>query len=252
MAQYEQLRHDLDDSERITREQTHTERVRRTEQKIGLDPKAAEAIDKEAATRLQSVGLIYDHLVHRRSLDVGSGSCSIGWAAQLREIDVLSVDNESNYDNYFTFAHRVPYVQGDARALPLANEKFDLAFSTMGPPMTGMKTTQDVRRSIDEVLRVLKPGGEFRFCFETLMGIFPLQQYKGRHLDERIVREWRQKTYDILSGMYPNIRHFPIDSHYPHGMRAGGYYILAKEGRNEKCFDRADAIDEIMSSMWTT
>lgn len=63
----------------------------------------------------------------------------------------------------------VPTILADAERLPLADESFDVAFSAFG----AIPFTPDLARLLDEVGRVLRPGGRwvfsvthpFRWCF---------------------------------------------------------------------------------------
>jgi SAM-dependent methyltransferase len=53
----------------------------------------------------------------------------------------------------------VPVVCGTATALPFADAVFDVVFSAFG----GLQFVQDAGRALDEVARVLRPGGRFAF-----------------------------------------------------------------------------------------
>jgi ubiquinone/menaquinone biosynthesis C-methylase UbiE len=54
---------------------------------------------------------------------------------------------------------RVPVVSGTATALPFAAESFDVAFSAFG----ALQFVLDAGRALEEVARVLRPGGTFAF-----------------------------------------------------------------------------------------
>lgn len=54
-------------------------------------------------------------------------------------------------------AGHIGFVEGDIAALPFADESFDVATMSFG-----LRNLQDRRRSLGDVLRVLRPGGELR------------------------------------------------------------------------------------------
>jgi SAM-dependent methyltransferase len=54
---------------------------------------------------------------------------------------------------------RVPSVRGTATDLPFADASFDIVFSSFG----ALQFVHDIERAVDEVRRVLRPGGRFAF-----------------------------------------------------------------------------------------
>jgi SAM-dependent methyltransferase len=92
----------------------------------------------------------------RRVLEVGAGAaqCS-AWLAR-RGATVLACDLSVGMLRY---GRPLPRVQCDARALPYADDSFDLAFSSYG----AIPFVADPDRVMREVARVLRPGGRWVF-----------------------------------------------------------------------------------------
>ncbi|TNC17408.1 class I SAM-dependent methyltransferase [Georgenia sp. 311] len=111
----------------------------------------------------------------RRVLEVGAGAgqCS-RWLAG-RGADVLATDiapgmvaQSAELDRRTGW--RVPAVVADARALPLADDSFDVAFTAFG----AIPFVPDAQRVHAEVARVLRPGGRWVFAVvHPVRWIFP-------------------------------------------------------------------------------
>jgi len=114
--------------------------------------------------REEDAGLLGD-VVGRRVLEVGAGAgqCS-RWLAG-RGADVLATDvapgmvaQSAELDR--RTGRRVPALVADARALPLADASFDIAFTSFG----AIAFVPDATRIHAEVARVLRPGGTWVFA----------------------------------------------------------------------------------------
>lgn len=114
--------------------------------------------------REEDAGLLGD-VVGRRVLEVGAGAgqCS-RWLAG-RGADVLATDvapgmvaQSAELDR--RTGRRVPALVADARALPLADASFDIAFTSFG----AIAFVPDAERVHREVARVLRPGGRWVFA----------------------------------------------------------------------------------------
>ncbi len=84
--------------------------------------------------------------------------------AKLTAVDysALSVEKAKDYNRDLIAAGRCTVLQGDVKALPFANESFDLA--------TAFETVYfwpGIEACFTEVCRVLKPGGRFLICNES-------------------------------------------------------------------------------------
>ena len=97
-------------------------------------------------------------------LEVGSGRG--GGAAYIMHYleprSVLGVDIAQSSVHLCNTLHQVPglfFQQGDAEALPLKDESFDLVLNIESSHCYG-----DMKRFISEVYRVLRPGGFFSFA----------------------------------------------------------------------------------------
>lgn len=123
--------------------------------------------DKERVVRgyFKDLGLVKSELKGRQVLDVGSGQdCFFAKHCQEQGItnDVYSIDLQIDSNNEKD-------VVGDGVFLPFNDEVFDLVISENAIPsmfysILCMKDMREMfRQSIDEMLRITKPGGEIRF-----------------------------------------------------------------------------------------
>lgn len=188
-------------------------------------------IEREQAERdLQELGLDFDDLAGKRTLDIGSGMGQIGKAATAAGFDVISVDLEPHaffaaekMNNGF-WPEGVPYgsahhdeafqatlatvkeepldtpklVVADANQLPFGDNTFDLVVSYAGPiNYTGI-SSEERTKLFAEALRVLTPGGEIRFGpkwkQETLeeLGLNLIHGLQAHSVD---TKEGKQVTY---------------------------------------------------------
>lgn len=103
-------------------------------------------------------------LVGKRVLEVGAGASQCSrWLARHGAHPVATDISYSMLaaGNSIDDAHgvRVPAIQADARALPFADQTFDLAFTSFG----AIPFVPDANRIHSEIFRLLKPGGRWVF-----------------------------------------------------------------------------------------
>ena len=94
-----------------------------------------------------------------RALDLasGTGDLAVGVAelgARVSGLDITHRMMELAQHRVARLPHRIPFLTGDMTALPFATASFDLV--TTG---YGLRNVPDLDTSIDEIARVLKPGG---------------------------------------------------------------------------------------------
>ena len=87
-----------------------------------------------------------------RSLSVRGARTSVGLDLSMRQLQ-----HSHRIDD--AIGVRVPVVCGTATDLPFADGSFDIAFSAFG----ALQFVEQLGRTIDEVARVLRPGGRFAF-----------------------------------------------------------------------------------------
>jgi SAM-dependent methyltransferase len=101
----------------------------------------------------------------RRLLEVGCGAASAGrWLASVGA-QVVAVDLSAGMLRHAAASAvrcgvRIPLVQCDAQALPLAGRSFDAAFTAFG----AVPFVDDSALLMREVFRVLRPGGRWVFA----------------------------------------------------------------------------------------
>ncbi|WP_420174241.1 methyltransferase domain-containing protein [Luteococcus sp. OSA5] len=89
-----------------------------------------------------------------RVLDVGCGSGAMGRELEQDDRVVVGIDiSETELRNA---SGPGPFVRGDARDLPFADDSFDAVVSVLG-----LAVVHPTGRLLDEVRRVLRPGGVF-------------------------------------------------------------------------------------------
>jgi len=103
-----------------------------------------------------------DDDLKKRILDVGSRTGSFGMeAARQGYPNAVSLD----FDHPGFHSHAENFIVGDARALPIRDNEFDIAISIHAIPiMLDDRTMRaQVVKAALEMLRVVKPGGEVRW-----------------------------------------------------------------------------------------
>lgn len=102
----------------------------------------------------RSVGLRYDFYAGKRILDVGCGPRgSLEWATHAAErvgVDVLV----GRYRRFGIESHSMRYVEAGAEDMPFEDGYFDVVTS-----FNALDHVEDVRASLREMARVLRPGG---------------------------------------------------------------------------------------------
>lgn len=125
---------------------------------------SSEYVNERAEYILETLGLHWEDLQGKHVLDLGAGNAELARAATQRGIDTIqSIDlNPSMQDP--TVEKLDLYQKADAAALPFPDESFDLVVSHAAPPtLIDANNAPAIVAIVHEALRVLKPGGEFRF-----------------------------------------------------------------------------------------
>lgn len=176
---------------------------------------------------LARLGLTFDDLKGKRTLEIGAGTAEIAEAVQGKGATVFSLDlkpemwleEEKNPD--------VPYVKANAMALPFSGETFDLIISHAGPFVL-VSSKESVKKMILEAKRALKSGGELRFGPGNLnAAIFkegelfsPMEE--GKLTTEQRVGRIEKKSLEFLWSIDKNIQQRNLDD-FSH------FYFLKKQ-----------------------
>lgn len=178
-------------------------------------------IEARARYILGRLGLSWESLKGKRVLDIGAGSAEFGAAARKQGIEIISLDRTLLDDDGTPPYQKEGYVQGSADKLPFADESFDIVVSHASIPLHAAIDRADVNRFLEEIRRVLKPGGECRFGPVGVGGaLFPIKDLNERmnvswvaEADEdKEVRETSLKTTTLLRELIPNLKNSTDDS----------------------------------------
>jgi len=120
---------------------------------------------------------------------------------------------------------RVVYTTGAGEALPLESETVDLAICT-----NCIDHTEEPRRVIAEVLRVLRPGGWFWFTCESIPGERKRNAGHPHALDEAAIHALTSGFEEVIAWEEPwrGIRGHLTDSADYRGVELG--FLLQKQG----------------------
>ncbi len=102
----------------------------------------------------------YKHFVGKRVLDVGSGNGYVlskyaQEGAEVAGIDITEAGIDLCRKRFASLGLRGHFVVGNAEELPFESDTFDCVCS-----MGVLHHTPDTEKAVDEIYRVLKPGGE--------------------------------------------------------------------------------------------
>lgn len=133
-------------------------------------------------TQLNELGLSIESLRDKNVLDIGSGGARLAEGAKDEKINAKIISLDPKYSSPKSLNRKIsgdkdttmerikekqlPAVAGLAESLPFTDESFDLIIANCSVPYyqsdKGLKA-----KSISEMIRVLKPGGEARITMVT-------------------------------------------------------------------------------------
>ncbi len=191
-------------------------------------------VEKKAVFELHNLGLDLDNLRNKLTLDLGAGSAAIAEAGEKRGLKVISLDrNPEMWEKRKMHIPDVPYVKSSAEVLPFADKTFDLVISHAGP-LSITASKELIAKTLEEVKRVLKEGGELRFGPGNLNSniftdeeLFSPEERKSLTREQRIKRIG-QKSLEFLKSIDPNITQNTINEQSD-DLLANHFYILKKE-----------------------
>lgn len=191
-------------------------------------------IEKEATDDLNDLGLNWDSLKEKFTLDIGAGSAIIAETAKKKGIEVVSLDKSPEMwtEREGIKLPDVPYIKANAEQLPFQDETFDFVISHAGP-LSNVSTKEGVVKMLKEAERVLKNGGEIRFGPSNLnANIFSSEELFTPWEDESFTTEQRierigEKAIEFLKSINSNIKRESIkDPSYGYPSRT--FYSLKK------------------------
>ncbi|MBU0999038.1 class I SAM-dependent methyltransferase [Patescibacteria group bacterium] len=198
-----------------------------------VDKNRERVVETEAIKDLKDLGLDFDYLKDKLTLDVGAGLAEIAEVARKKGIKIISLDiNPEMWTEEGTKLPDVPYVKASAERLPFDNEVFDLVISHAGP-FSIIPSKEMVAGMIAEAKRVLRGGGELRFGPGNLnANIFTLEELFTPEEEEslpmeQIIDRISQKSLEFLKSIDPNITQEEIREP-SHDFLAKHFYILRK------------------------
>lgn len=122
-----------------------------------------EDVEMRAMNVLRRLGVNWSDLKGRDVLEIGAGAGEIGRAAKKRGINYTSLEQDpEHWKDSENFSEEMEYVVASAENIPFDDNHFDLILSHAAPPVIS-STKAEASATIKEAVRVLKPGGVFRF-----------------------------------------------------------------------------------------
>lgn len=124
--------------------------------------KKIDELERITTAYLNDLGLSWDLIKDKRTLDIGSGIGDLGLMAKQKGISVVSVDKfPEDYEQRGEVYEGIDFVKADVRALPFTDNMFDYVVSHAAPPMV-TPTREEFIAEMEELIRVVKDGGEIR------------------------------------------------------------------------------------------
>jgi ubiquinone/menaquinone biosynthesis C-methylase UbiE len=123
----------------------------------------ARKIELVGASYLEDFDLNWESLVGKKVLDIGGNDGSFAAAACSHGIDAVTVDAYPHLFAKEGISDKAGYVGGDVYHLPFKDESFDFVCARYLTPGSSRADLDDhIRDYLQEVMRVVKSGGEFR------------------------------------------------------------------------------------------
>lgn len=151
----------------------------------------------------EDLGLSPAELQDKDILDVGAGSgdfaraCEkLGLRAKITSLDPLDPRLFSKSRTSKTsLESEKKIVMGMGESLPFKTESFDLVISSAAVPILIFpKTKENIGRAIKEMIRVVRPGGEVRFCPAAVYQV----NKNGERLEEGKLFEYNKIVQELL------------------------------------------------------
>lgn len=111
----------------------------------------------------RAFGTLFPFEKHRASdvleIGCGMGTMAMQWAktgCRFNAVDLSPMSIKMTSTRFGLFGHKGNFILGDGRQLPFADASFDYAYS-----WGVLHHSPDLKRSLHEMMRVIRPGGEF-------------------------------------------------------------------------------------------
>lgn len=190
------------------------------------------SVEQEAIRNLKDLGLDFDYLKNKLTLDIGAGAAEIAEVAKKKGDEVISLDLKPEmWATQGVKIPDVPYIKASAEEMPFPDGKFDLIISHAGP-LSIVPSKELIASIITEAKRVLKDGGELRFGPGNLnSGVFTSEELFSPEEKDSLTREQRierigQKSLEFLKSLDSRIMQEEISE--PSGDLAKHFYRLKK------------------------
>lgn len=151
----------------------------------------------------------FDELRGKKILDIGSYSAEFALGAREKGIEIICSDIKEECQKA-GLAQGLNYILANANNLPFKDSSLDLVLSHASAP-TVLSKKEDIIKILQEVKRVLKEDGEFRFG-PTYLGkdifldneLFTAEEKKILNVKQKIERI-REASLKFLQNYDPNI-----------------------------------------------
>jgi ubiquinone/menaquinone biosynthesis C-methylase UbiE len=164
---------------------------------------------EKAKDVLGAVGLSWEDLKGKKTLEIGAGLAELSQAAKQKGIDVVALEKDpSMWEEDGEVPTDVEYIVGEAEQIPLEDSSVDVVISKAAPP-TISQTREEVVQVVAEAMRILKPDGVFRFgpARMAYLGEEPIftEEEKDAFSTEQRADRVLQKSFEVLQEMFPTV-----------------------------------------------
>jgi len=151
-------------------------------------------------TYVEDLGLSVDKLKGKKILDLGVWHTGFAKEAEKNGLSVVSLDKQ-----FPTLNQNIPFINGDMTELPFADNTFDLVLSRASFTVIEFNDVEQIKTILNNVNRVLKNGGEFRFgsgpisITPTIDDFKRVEELRLRNDDGEILSGIEKQELEILN-----------------------------------------------------
>lgn len=139
-------------------------------------------------------------------LDLSDGMLEIG-RQRLKKMDILGIE----------------LIQGDSEQLDFGDDRFDAVMAAFG-----VRNFENLDKGLQEIYRVLKPGGKLIVLEFSRPRIFPFRQLFGFYFKNMLplIGSWGSKDAQAYKYLYESVQQFPDYDRFTDRLTACGFHSV--------------------------